>query len=687
MNGRLFEEPLKLAAFDSDMRSALLDCSSVGWGAVSPAIFGALFQSIMDEKARRNLGAHYTSEENILKLIKPLFLDDLWAEFQRVKGNRNRLFEFHKKLRSLTFLDPACGCGNFLVITYRELRKLEREVLRVSAGGGQQFVDVFGLVQVDVDQFHGIEIEEFPVQIAQVAMWLVDHQMNQKVSEEFGMYFARIPLKSSPHIVHGNALRLDWNDVVPAARVSYIMGNPPFIGHHYQSADQKRDQRAVMNAIPACGVLDYVANWYVKVVEFMKQNGSIEAAFVSTNSIIQGEQVGILWAYLLSKDVSIQFAHRTFAWTNEARGVAAVHCVIVGFGLVRRARRRLFDYPDPDGPSVEMEVKNINPYLVDGPDVVVLNRTTPICNVPSMRWGNKPTDGGHLIFSRAEADQFVALEPNAKKYVRPYISGGDFIDGVERRCLWLQGALPEELQSMPLVLERLSEVRRFRLASRAETTRAYAKYPSLFRQIAQPQNDYLAIPEVSSERRAYLPMAMISKDVICSNKIQFVAGATQFQFGVLTSAMHMAWLRHTCGRLESRISYSSTIVYNNFPWPDQPSDKQVGAIEAAAQGVLDARAQFPGSSLADLYDPLTMPPELLGAHQKLDRAVDAAYGRTSFASEAERVAFLFTLYQRYTSLLPDSVVAAGTVTKKRAKKSAKTSAQKPAARANSPGKK
>jgi len=651
VNGKLFAEMLPPAGFDCPMRQALLDCCALDWSRISPAIFGSLFQSIMDKQARRNLGAHYTSETNILKLIKPLFLDGLWEEFERIKNNRNRLFDFHKKLRQLTFFDPACGCGNFLVIAYRELRLLELAVLRASRDPRQQFFAI-SLIQLDVDQFYGIEIEEFPAQIAQVALWLMDHQMNQLVSAEFGFYFARIPLKSSANIVCANALRLDWNEVIPAERVSYILGNPPFVGHHYQNADQKADQAQVMREFAAQGVLDYVANWYVKATEFMLANRDIEAALVSTSSISQGEQAGLLWVLLLEKGVRINFAHRTFQWNSEARGKAAVHCVIVGFALFDRPLKWLFEYEDIKGSPQAVKAGNINPYLVDAPDLVVRNRNTPLCNVPKMSWGNKPTDGGHLILSPEEKQELLTGEPDAAKFVRRYMSGGDFIKNEERYCLWLLDALPQELKKLPRVMSRIEAVRENRLASKAPTTREYAKYPALFRQISQPNSEYLAIPEVSSERRRYIPMAYLAKEVICSNKIQFVPDATLFHFGVLHSTMHMAWMRTVCGRLKSDYSYSNTIVYNNFPWPENPTDKHQQAIEAAAQGVLDARGQFPASSLADLYDPLTMPPVLLKAHQTLDRAVDAAYGRRDFKSEAERVAFLFERYQHFIDQLP-----------------------------------
>lgn len=653
VNGKLFEEMLPIADFDAAMREALLDCCALDWSAISPAIFGALFQSIMDGKARRNLGAHYTSEENILKLIKPLFLDELWDEFKRVKNNKNKLFEFHKKLRTLTFFDPACGCGNFLVIAYRELRALELEVLRtVHQETGSRFLNIHSEINVDVDQFHGIEIEEFPAQIAQVALWLVDHQMNVRISEEFGMYFARIPLKTSPHIVHGNALTLDWNDVLPVERCNYVLGNPPFVGHHYQDSSQKKDFEGVMQVINGFGVLDFVTAWYVKASQYLHSGGNkTHCAFVSTNSITQGEQVGLLWSWLLAQGIRIHFAHRTFQWSNEAKGVAAVHCVIIGFGLSEERRKVIFEYEDLRGEPHIVTATNINPYLVDGPNVVITNRSMPLCPVPQMRWGNKPTDGGNLILTAEEAEEITATHPQARPFVRPFISGGDFIDGIQRYCLWLKDAPPTILQ-LPPIKSRIEQVRKFRLESKAATTRDYASYPSLFRQIAQPETDYLAIPEVSSERRTYIPIAFVKNNVICSNTLQFISSAEIYHFGVLCSTMHNAWMRAVCGRLESRYRYSNSIVYNNFPWPDAPTDKQRTAVEAAAQAVLDARAQFPQSSLADLYDPLTMPPTLVKAHQKLDAVVDACYRKAAFANDAQRVEFLFERYQQLTSLLP-----------------------------------
>jgi hypothetical protein len=651
VNGALFAEPLPLASFDRAMHESLLDACAIDWSHISPAIFGALFQSIMDGQARRNLGAHYTSEENILKLIKPLFLDELWAEFERIKNNRNRLFEFHKKLRSLNFLDPACGCGNFLVITYRELRLLELAVLRAAYQDGQQLLDIHQRLAVDVDQFYGIEIEEFPAQIAQVALWLVDHQMNMMAGEEFGLYFARIPLKATPHIVHGNALRLDWETVLPAARCAYVLGNPPFLGKKEQSPQQKEDFGAVMSALPGSGVLDFVAAWYVLATRYLAASGSRamgRCAFVSTNSITQGEQVGVLWGWLLAQGVYIHFAHRTFKWSNEAKGKAAVHCVIVGFGLEDRPGKIIYEYAEAKGEPLAVPADHINPYLVDYADVLLSRRSISVCFAAALVEGITPLDNGILSFDEGEYLDFVKMEPAAKKWFRPWLTGNDFINGHVNYCLWLSDAKPADLRSMPHVMELIEKVRLFRQTSKS--SQKFAATPWLFRETTIPSR-YIVIPKTSSERRKFFPVGFVENAVVTNSALYMDEGGV-FEFGVLCSTMHNAWVRGVGGRLKSDYRYSKDIVYNNFPWPDATSDKQRIAIEKAAQAVLDARAQFPGSTLADLYDPLTMPPALLKAHQHLDAAVDAAYGRKGFKSDAERVAFLFEQYQRITSLLP-----------------------------------
>lgn len=662
VNGKLFAESISLAAFDAKMRALLLDASALNWSLISPAIFGAMFQSVMDAKARRNLGAHYTSEKNILKLIGPLFLDDLKAELQRIGNSDGRLRAFHAKLADLRFLDPACGCGNFLVIAYRELRLLELEVLRRlhPEGESSRALWVSEEVQVDVDQFYGIELEEFPAQIAQVALWLMDHQMNMLVSEAFGNYFARLPLKKSPTIVNDNALRVDWNAVVPRERLSYILGNPPFVGKQHQDGEQKADMERVFAGVKGAGVLDFVSAWYVIAARWIRDTG-IRCAFVSTNSISQGEQVGVLWGELYRLGMHIQFAHRTFTWRNEARGKAAVHCVIEGFGCEAVKPARLFDYPHPKGDPHELHAANINPYLVDAVDVFLPNRREPVCNIPPVVFGNMPNDGGHLLLTNAEKMQLIHDEPNAEKWVRPFLGAEEFINGVKRWCLWLDGIAPAELRALPEVARRVAAVKTHREASSRETTRELAAYPALFGEIRQPQGAYVLIPRHSSETRAFIPLGFVGAAVICGDSNMLVPDATTFDFGILQSTMHMAWVRNVCGRLKSDFRYSAGIVYNNFPWPQPLADKARAAIEAAAQSVLNARALFPNDTLADQYNPLTTPPALVKAHQALDRAVDAAYvaaekaeGRKppKLASDAERVAFLFERYQALTSLLP-----------------------------------
>lgn len=672
VNGKLFAEHLPSASFDSKMRNQLLDCCALDWSRVSPAIFGSLFQSVMDDKLRRNLGAHYTSESNILKLIKPLFLDALRSEFEVCRGNAKKLTEFHDKLSRLKFFDPACGCGNFLIIAYRELRLLELDVLRELYKKRETgFLDIAEIVWLDVDQFYGIEIEEFPAQIAQVAMWLTDHQMNQLISEEFGNYFARLPLKKSATIVCDNALTLDWRAVAPD--VDYILGNPPFIGKQLQNTYQKTDMEQIFHGVKGAGVLDYVAAWYLKAAQYMaavtpaqagvqsiekldsrlRGNDNIKTAFVSTNSITQGEQVGILWGELLNKyHIKLHFAHRTFKWSNAASGKAAVHCVIVGFAPFDVSDKRIWDYEKPDSDAQEIKVGNVNPYLVDAPDLLLDNRSKAISCPPNMVYGSKPTDGGHLLLSEEEKELLLATEPQAAVWLRHFVGAEEFLHNTPRYCLWLVNCPPNQLRLMPQVLTRIDAVRKMRASSTKLPTRELANTPSLFAEIRQAGEPYILVPAHSSENRTYIPIGYMPADVICSNANFLIPNATLYHFGILTSTMHMAWVRYTCGRIKSDFRYSAGIVYNNFPWPEEISDKHHSAIESAAQAVLNARAQFPQSSLADLYDPLTMPPVLVKAHQNLDRAVDASYRKAVFTSDAQRVEFLFERYQHLTSLLP-----------------------------------
>jgi hypothetical protein len=650
VNGKLFEEVLPSASFDAQMRQALLECCYIDWSKISPAIFGSMFQSVMNPKERRNLGAHYTSEKNIMKLIKPLFLDELWQEFDSIKSNKNKLPEFHKRLSQLKFLDPACGCGNFLIITYRELRNLELEILRALNKSGQGILDVREIIWLDVDMMYGIEYEEFPARIAEVAMWLMDHQMNMQISNEFGQYFVRLPLKKAAKIHHGNALQLNWEEVISKNELSFIIGNPPFVGAMIMNDEQRDDVKNVYNSeIESSGVLDYVTAWYYKAAKYIQET-KIKVAFVSTNSIVQGEQTNILWKPLQYKfGIKIHFAHRTFKWNNEAKGNAAVFCVIVGFAAFDCAKKAIYEYEDIKGEPHEILVKNINAYLIDSKDIFIENISVPICNVPKMSFGSMPRDGGNFIFTKEEKNEFIKIEPLSAKWIRPYTGAQEFINGYLRYCLWLNDISPEDLRKMPNVMDRVEKVKAFRLSSKATSTRKFATTPTLFCQIAQPNSEYLLIPRVSSERRSFIPIGYIDKNTIANDQVLTVPNASLYHFGLLTSTMHMAWVKTMCGRLKSDYRYSKDIVYNNFPWAENPSEKQINAIELAAQKILDVRAQFVNSSLADLYDPLTMPPLLVKAHNELDKAVDLAYRPQPFASEAKRMEFLFELYEKYTA--------------------------------------
>lgn len=644
INGKLFEEVLQPAAFDLKMREMLLEACALDWGKISPAIFGSMFQAVMNPKERRNLGAHYTSEKNIQKLIKPLFLDDLYLEFEKAKSSRGKLQALHTKIATLHFLDPACGCGNFLIITYRELRDLEIMILLELNKSGQLVTDISSIIQVDVDQFAGIEYDEFAVRVAEVAMWLIDHQMNIKVSNQFGQYFVRLPLTKAAKIVHGNSLRIDWETVVAKDKLNFILGNPPFIGKHLQNAEQKADMELVCQGVNGAGVLDYVTAWYIKAAQFI-QDTNICCAFVSTNSISQGEQVGILWQELYHRyKAKIHFAHRTFSWKNEAKGNAAVHCVIIGFGLQDIENKKVFDYAEIRGEPTARKAKNINPYLVEGEDLIILKRTKPISNVSAILAGNKAIDGGNLIFDDREKEIFINEEPLSEQYFKKFIGSDEYINGKNRWCLWLVDAKPQDLKQMPLVMSRIDNIRKMRLASTDKQARFLAEYPTTFRDKHNPKSAII-VPLVSSEHRKYVPFGFIDKDTIPSNLCSFISDATLYLFGVLTSEMHMTWVRYVCGRLESRFRYSNTIVYNNYPFPENISDKQKQKVELAAQAVLDTRSKYPDSSLADLYDPLTMPPDLVKAHQALDKAVDLCYRPQVFINELNRIEFLFSLYE------------------------------------------
>ncbi len=695
VNGKLFEENLPTASFDSKMRQALLECCYIDWSKISPAIFGSMFQSVMNPKERRNLGAHYTSETNILKLIKPLFLDDLWKEFETIKDNKNKLPEFHKKLSTLKFLDPACGCGNFLVITYRELRLLELEILRASNKTGQRVLDVSEIIWLDVDMMYGIEYEEFPARIAEVAMWLIDHQMNMQISNEFGQYFVRLPLKKSAKIVHGDALKTEWQSLLnPINEINviakhaniyltqeakeeyktvnvqtetfkihkgkrpefsapkpfdYILGNPPFSGSKIMNQNQRDSVVKEFDNIQGAGVLDYVTAWYGKAAKYI-QSTQTKVAFVSTNSIVQGEQTSILWGQMLNKyKIKIHFAHRTFKWSNEAKGNAAVYCVIIGFANYDTNNKCIFEYEDIKGEAHEIKAKNINPYLVDAKDLLINKRTTAICKVPKIKFGNQPIDGGWLILDEQEKYEAVKNEPFIEKYIRRYFGSEEFINGRVRYCLWFENFDPSELKSSKFLMSRIGNVRKFRLESERKDTQKLADIPTQFAFKSHEESEYIIIPSVSSERRKYIPIGFMSANEIASNLCLIIPNAKLFHFGILTSLMHMAWVKSVCGRLKSDYRYSNGIVYNNYPWPENPTEKQIKAIEVAAQNVLEVRSAFPNSTMADLYEPDGMPPLLIKAHNELDKAVDLAYRSQQFTTEAKRMEFLFELYGNYTA--------------------------------------
>jgi hypothetical protein len=677
VNGDLFSEHLGFADFNRDMRNALLGCTRKDWSRISPAIFGSLFQAIMDDKQRRQIGAHYTSERDILKVIRSLFLDDLRAEFENRKadrstGRRARLEEFHDKLCQMRFLDPACGCGNFLVIGYRELRQLELETLREIFGKQTELTldEITKLSQVDVDQFYGIEIGEWPSRIAEVALWMMDHQMNQKVSDAFGQIYQRLPLKKSPHIRCGNALRLDWREVLPPEKCSYVLGNPPFVGKKEQNAEQKADMALIWGEEEGTGVLDYVTCWYIKAGDYIR-NTNIRVAFVSTNSISQGEQVGVFWRGLRRRySLYIHFAHRSFAWMSEARGKAHVHVVIIGFASFNRADKVIFEYAHSKAEPLRVSASRINPYLADAVDVLLFKRGKPICSVPEINYGSMANDRrkhdkglGNLILDRESRAAILAEDPDFDPFIRPFVGSEEFLNGTERWCLWLVDAPPPLIRRSKMVQKRIEAVRQARLESGRKETIKLATTPALFGEIRQPNTDYLLLPKVSSEERPYMPLGFMEPRFIANGSSLIIPSAGLYQFGVLSSAIHMAWMRYTGGRLESRYQYSSQIVYNNFPWPNTMAEQRK-RVEEKGRAVLAARRpHLPPrglATLADLYNPLTMPRELVRAHAELDRAVEKCYRSEPFHSDRQRVEFLFSLYEKLTApLLPVTPKARG----------------------------
>ena len=665
VNGKLFEERLDLPYFDVAMREQLIESAWFDWSAISPAIFGSLFQHIMgNSRERRRLGAHYTSEKHILRLIKPLFLEDLYSEFRElhvlVRGKQKKLAALQKKLSNLYFFDPACGCGNFLVITYRELRRLELLILREQQGKRKDAHFKFEIQPlIALDHFYGVEIEEWPMRIAEVAMWLTQHQMNREFAQQFGREPDLLPLKTSAQITCGNALQLDWQQVVDISRFKqaealYLLGNPPFGGSKYQTTKQKQELVSLFKNIPNSKQLDYVTCWFYKAAKFIQKHKlKQKVAFVSTNSITQGEQVAPLWKTLFKQGINIHFAHRTFAWDSEAKGKAAVHVVIVGFGLSQPERPRLFDYPDIKGEPIEIPAKIISPYLVNAPAVVIGNRSSTLCDVPKMVSGNKPIDDGNFFFAPEEKLEFLKKEPNAENYFYRWYGGREFLNNIERWYLWLGNCSPNELRKMPHAMKLVEAVRKFRQESKSIPTQKIADQPTRFHTEYIASKSYLALPQVSSERRKYIPIGYVPSTTLCGDKLRIIPEATFYHFGILSSVIHMVWVKTISGRLKSDYQYSAKLVYNNFPFPKQPTAKQKQAIEQAAQVVLDCRENYPDNSLADLYDPIAMPPDLRKAHQKLDEAVEKAYRSKKFTSDQARISFLFQSYLELTN--PDMV--------------------------------
>lgn len=663
VNGRLFRENLRTPIFDAKMRDDLLDACRHDWSAVSPAIFGSLFQSVMDAKERRAKGAHYTSEENILKVIGPLFLDDLREELEGLKARKTRrdnvLLEFQAKLSRLRFLDPACGCGNFLVIAYREVRQLELEALQELYG--DQHIDAELMTRVTVDQFYGIEYEEFPAMIAEVAMWMADHIANNAINEAFRLNYARIPLSGGATIRHGDALEVDWNEVLPAEQCSYVMGNPPFVGAKYQTKEQREQVRSIAALGGSGGTLDYVAAWFLKAGAYLQPNKRIAVAFVSTNSITQGEQVAQLWPILFDRyGLEIAFAHRTFNWFSEARGKAHVHVVIVG--LTHRGmepkEKRLFSYPDIKSDPVESRHEALTAYLFDAKGasdrhLVIKETSKPINGAAKMKSGVQMIDNGIMTFTHEEKRNFLNSNPQSASLFRDFLGGQEFINGFTRTILYLADATPSELRQSPGVIERMQALRQYRSSSNRPSTQAMAEYPTRLGVDERLSQPYLVIPNTSSERREYVPIGWLGPEVIASQKLRIVADADTWQFGILTSRMHMAWLAHLGGRLKSDFSYTQGLVYNTFPWPEVTLAHRE-KVEELAQAVLDARATHPTSSLADLYDPDTMPANLRKAHIALDKAVDRLYRRAPFDSDRDRVEHLFGLYEKLVNPLSDA---------------------------------
>ena len=652
INGNLFKENLPLASFNENMRNLLLECCMFNWSEINPTIFGAIFQGVMDQEQRRNLGAHYTSEENIMKVLEPLFLDELYDEFERSKSTVKELKNFQHKLASLKFLDPACGSGNFLIMAYQKIRELEFEIMKMIYDNRElQMIGVKNIVHIN--QFYGIEYEEFPVEIAKVSMILMKHLMDQKVSNYFGFNIIDFPIKENANIINANALRIDWNELIDAKELDYIIGNPPFVGARLMNNEQKSDINLVFNGIKNTGNLDYVSAWYAKSGKMIKENRDLRVAFVSTNSICQGEQVSVLWKYILEDNFcKIDFAYRTFKWSNDAKYKAAVYCIIIGFSSVNKGVGKKTIYEN-DGTF--QEAQNINGYLVDADNAYIESRRKPLCDVQEIGMGNQPIDDGNYLFTKEEMEEFIKKEPKSKKYFIEWYGAREFINNNPRYCLYLGDLEPSKIRTMPHIMERVEKVREFRLKSNRKNTLKIANTPTKFQTTNISKSNYLLIPRVTSENRKYIPIGFMSSNSIASDAVLIMPNASIYHFGILTSNVHNTWVRVVGGRLKVDYRYSKNIVYNNFPWPET-NEKVKIIISQKAELVLKVRQKYKDWSYADLYDPLFMPEGLLKAHRQLDKAVWEAYGEAwNIDSESDCVEYLMKLYTKLI-LLSNKVI-------------------------------
>ena len=649
VNGKLFEEQIIPPAFNQSIYNKLVKACHFDWSSISPSIFGSLVQYVIKPEERRNLGAHYTSEENIKKVIDSLFLDELWKLFNESKHSNVKLKRLHEKIGSLKFLDPACGCGNFLIVTYKELRLLEYEILKIlkneNDGTRQTHFSFDKLTKIRIDNFYGIEIEEFPSRVAQVAMWFIEHQMNL-MYETLDIHQDNLPLKSSLNIYHGNALRMDWKEIIEPTNNLYILGNPPFAGKQEQNQQQKNEMKNIFKGYKNIGKLDYVTAWYKKAAEYI-QNTDIECAFVSTNSICQGEQVEILWKKLKKEtNIVFNFVHQTFKWSNEAKNNAGVYVIIIGFSIKERKIKKIFNYKKPNSTIPDEKiVKQINSYLVESDEIYIKSLRKPLSNVPEMTFGSMPNDGGNLLLTEEEKNNLILNEPESQLFIKKLISAKEYLNNENRFCLWLKDITPSQLSNCPIVKEKIQKVKEHRLNSSREATKKLARYPQIFGEDRQPNNDYILIPLTTSENREYIPISIMNKNIISNNTNGIVNTNDKYIFGILTSKMHMVWMKYVCGRLKGDYRYSISLVYNNFPFPKNISENNKNEIRMSVDKILRIRQKYADESLSNLYNPLLMPIDLKKSHEKLDKLVDKSYGNKKFKNENDRIEFLFKKYK------------------------------------------